>query len=144
MKKVEIITKIIGGRFLRNRNLIKDAIRAFENKEVVLSIQKVKKVRTEPQNAYYWGIIIPLVKDGLKNTMGEIYSKDEVHEFLKSRFNVIEKVNESTGEVMNFPKSTTANSTTEQEEYHEKIRIFAFEWLGITIPLPNEDLTLEM
>jgi hypothetical protein len=60
------------------------------------------------------------------------------------QFNTIEIINEKTGEVINVPKSTTENSTTDQEEYHLQIRDFLKEWFNVDCPLPNEDLTLNL
>ena len=48
------------------------------------------------------------------------------------------------GKVVKMRKTTTENSTTMQEEYHEQCRQFAAEYLNIEIPLPNEKLTLNL
>ena len=71
-------------------------------------------------------------------------SIEKVHEFFKLHFNYIEKVNEATSEVIRIPKSTTENTTTQQEEYHLQIREFLMEWFNVTAPLPNEHLNLEL
>jgi len=87
---------------------------------------------------------VPLIRQGLKDATGELFDATETHEFLKSQFCYKELVNESTGEIVKLPKSTTDNTTTEMEEFHEKIRVFSSEFLGIKIPLPNEELKLEL
>lgn len=51
-------------------------------------------------------------------------------------------VNETTGEVVKLPMSTTELSTIEFEEYLDRIRIFADEFLNIIIDLPNEQSQL--
>ena len=144
MKKIEIITQVKDGNFIRNRRTIKKAVEQFEGKQVVLIIQQKRTQRTNNQNSYYWGCIIPLMKKGLEETTGEVFSNTEVHEWLKSQFNFKELINEDTGEIIKLPKSTSDNSTTEQEVFHEEIRRFALEWFNIIIPLPNEDLKLDL
>lgn len=139
MKKIEIITD---NRMMRNRTTILKALKQYVNKDVLLTIQPLKRNRSNQQNRYYWGVIIPLVQSGLEDVTGEMRSKNEVHEFLKFNFNYKEIVNQSTGEIYREPKTTTTNSTTDMEVYHEEIRRFAHEFLSVEIPLPNEDLEL--
>lgn len=144
MKKVEIITEIRNGKFVRNRPTIKKAVEQFDGKTIVITIQQQRTQRSNNQNNYYWGVIVPMVRSGLNETTGEVFSNNEVHEWLKHQFNFKELINEETGEIVKLPKSTSDNSTTEQEVYHEQIRRFAIEWFNIIIPLPNEDLKLEL
>jgi hypothetical protein len=144
VKKIEIISRVENGKIVRNRTLVVNALNSFQNSDIVITIQKQKIKRTNNQNHYYFGVIIPLVQDGLKDITGEIYTKEETHTFLKSQFNFSELVNEKTGEIVKIPKSTTDNTTTEMEVYHEQIRNFAQEFLNIKIPLPLENLKLEL
>ena len=142
--RVEITTSIQNGLFKRNRNIVLDAIKSFNGFDVVLTIAKAKKKRSNNQNAYYWGLLIPLTQNAIKTEWGEIWSKEKTHEFYKLHFNYVEKVNETTSEVIKIPKSTTDNTTTQQEEYHAQIREFLKDWFNVTAPLPNEDLELNL
>jgi len=139
MKKIEIITD---NKMQRNRTTILKALKQYINKDVLLTIQPLKRTRSNQQNRYYWGIIIPLIKSGLEDVSGELRSKQDVHDFLKFNFNYNEIVNKTTGEIYREPKTTTTNSTTDMELYHEEIRRFALEFLNVEIPLPNENLEL--
>ncbi len=144
MKKVEIISRFENGKMVRNRGLFVQALEQFQNTDIVITIQKKRIKRSTNQNSYYWGIIIPLVRNGLHDATGEVFDASETHNFLKSQFCYKELINEDTGEIVKIPKSTTDNSTTEMEIYHEQIRNFAQEFLNIRIPLPHEDLKLEL
>jgi hypothetical protein len=144
MKKIQIQTSVINGRFKRNRNIVLEAINTFEGKEVLISFDKVGKKRSNNQNAYYWGVLIPILQKCFRENWGEIWSKEKTHDFCKMQFNFIEKINESTGEIVRVPKSTTENTTTAQEELHLEIRNFIFEWFDFQVPLPNENLILEL
>jgi hypothetical protein len=85
-------------------------------------------------------VLYPITQQAIKNEWGEVWNIEKVHDFYKIQFNVTEKVNEETGQVIKLPKSTTENTTTQQEEYHLQIREFLQEWFNITSPLPNEHL----
>ena len=142
--KIEVTTSIQNGIFKRNRNIVLDAIKSFNGFDVVLTITKAKKKRSNNQNAYYWGLLIPLTQNAIKTEWGEIWSKEKTHDFYKLHFNYVEKVNEATSEVIKIPKSTTDNTTTQQEEYHAQIREFLKDWFNVTAPLPNEGLELNL
>ena len=144
MRKITIHSHVSNGYLKRNRNLIIDAINSFEGKDVLVTFEKVSKKRSNNQNAYYHGVIIPILQNCFKEHWGEVWSRQKTHDFCKMQFNFFEKVNEETGEIVRVPKSTTENTTTAQEEYHEEIRKFALEWFGTEIPMPNENLTLEL
>jgi hypothetical protein len=51
-------------------------------------------------------------------------------------------LNTETSEIIKVPKSTTENTTTEQEVYYFEIREFLKEWFNVDCPWPNENLTL--
>lgn len=68
---------------------------------------------------------------------------EEVHEFLKRRFlDNGREVMDAEGVLYKLPPSTRICTTVEQEEYHERIRQFAAEFLNVVIPLPNEQMEI--
>jgi hypothetical protein len=142
--KIQIKSLVQNGILKRNRNLIIDTINSFEGKEILITFEKPKNKRSNSQNSYLWAVLYPITQQAIKNEWGEVWNIEKVHEFYKLQFNVIEKVNEETGQIIKLPKSTTENTTTQQEEYHLQIREFLQEWFNITAPLPNENLTLEL
>lgn len=142
--KIQIKSFVQNGNLKQNRTLIKNAIESFENKDIMITFEKPKRKRSNSQNSYLWGILYPITQNAIKNEWGEIWSIEKVHDFYKIQFNVIEKVNEETGQVIKLPKSTTENTTIQQEEYHLQIREFLKEWFNVTAALPNENLTLEL
>lgn len=141
--KLSILTSVDEkGIIKRNRNEVLKAFESFKGKGLLLTFEKPRKKRSNPQNAYYWGVLIELTKEAVKNEWRDVWTKEMAHEFYKSKFLFYEKVNEDSGEVIRIPKSTTENSTTAQEEYHSEIRAFLLEWFNVEAPLPNEDITL--
>jgi hypothetical protein len=141
--KIEIESKVLNGKLETNRELLSDVIKSLEGKDIIITIEKRRKKRSNPQNAYYFGLVIPLMKQGFYNSLGEHVGTDEIHTFLKNRFLFKEIVNENNAEIIKMPQSTTELSTIQFEEYLDKIREFGLEFLGITIPLPNETLTID-
>ena len=142
--KHTITTEVKNSKLTRNRKLIMDVIASFEGKVIEITIQKKRKQRSNPQNRFYWGVIIPIWRNLLLNEWGEVHTNESTHEFLKMNFGYNERVDESTGEIFRSPRSTTENSTVEMEEYHEVLRQKAFEMFEAVIPLPNEQIELSL
>ena len=135
-------SKVVNGKLASNRKPIQEAIATFEGKEIEISIAKAKKKRSKPQNAFYWGVVVPIVKHGLFD-IGYKLTNERTHDFLKERFLKEDLVNEDTGEVLgSVSKSTTELTTTQFMEYMAEITQFSAEFLGVQIPEPNEQLTI--
>jgi hypothetical protein len=98
---------------------------------VLLTVKKEKSQRSIQQNKYYWGVVIKLLCEEIG------LDEDELHEILKYKFLKEHVGNKVLGEV-DFVRSTTNLTTKEMEEYLEKIRIWAAQFLNTNIPLPNE------
>lgn len=107
-----------------------------KGKAVTISLKVKRSTRSNPQNRYYWGVIIEMVQYAM-NEHGNEYSKEEVHEFLKKEFNSEEREMKE-GYYVKVPRSTTSMNTVDFMNYKEKIQQFAAEILGIYIPDPNE------
>lgn len=140
----EIISEVKNGSLTRNRNLIKDAIATFENKQVVIKIERFKKKRSTQQNRFYYGVIIPIVQNCLKEA-GHIMTNESTHDLIKLKFlKETLFVNEDTGEVIERIKSTTELSTSQFMDLLAEINNFTFEYFGVSLPSPNDDLTLKL
>jgi hypothetical protein len=140
----EIISEVKNGSLTRNRNLIKDAIATFEGKQIVIKIEKLKKKRSTQQNRFYYGVIIPIVQNCLKDA-GHIMTSENTHDLIKLKFlKEVLFVNESTGEVIERIKSTTELSTSQFMDLLAEINKFTFEYFGVSLPSPNDDLTLKL
>lgn len=87
-------------------------------------------------------MVIPIIQQGLFDVQGEWLSVDDVHAFLKQNFNYKELVNKRTGEVVAVAKTTADLATIEFEEYLDRCRAFADEFLNIIIPMPNEQVKI--
>lgn len=140
--KTEIITSVHNGVFKRNRPMVLDIIKSFEGSDVVISFEKPKKKRSNNQNAFYWGVCIVLVQQGLKEATGEFRSTDNIHyNILLPLFAPLrELVNTTTGEITSERLTSSDMTTTQFCEFIMEIQKWAKEFLNIDIPNPNEDL----
>lgn len=98
-----------------------------EGKKVLLEIHKIKNVRSNSQNSYYWGVVIDILADYTG------YTAEEMHNALKWKF--LRKVNEKQIETV---KSTTGLTTEEFGFYLEAIKNWASKELSVYIPDSNE------
>lgn len=140
--KIQIRTSVTNGKLTRNRNLILDAINSYEGRDLLISFEKPKKQRSNGQNRFYYGVVLPIVKSCLKNA-GHVLSIEQTHDLIKLKFlKETLFINESTGEVVERIKSTTELSTSQFMEFLFEINQFTMEYFNTSIPEPNENLTL--
>ena len=140
----EIRSEVKNGTLTRNVNLIKDAIQTFEGKQIIIKIEKAKKKRSTQQNRFYYGVIIPIVQNCLKEA-GHVMTNENTHDLIKLKFlKETLFVNEDTGEVIERIKSTTELSTSQFMNLLAEINNFTFEYFGVSLPSPNDDLTLNL
>lgn len=124
-----------------NRKVFDEAVKRFAGKDIEITVKKKKSVRSSQQNRYYFGIVIPVLQNGL-NEVGYDMNKQDVHEFIKANFCYNEIVNKETGEIFRVTKSTTRLNKSEFSEMIEKIKIFASEYLNVLIPDATAELTI--
>lgn len=117
-----------------------DIARLFKGKDITITIERKHKKRSGNQNRYYWGAVIPIVKQGLYDA-GIILSSIETHELLKENCNKTEIVNERTGVVIERSGSTAALTPSEFMDYMTRVKYFCLEFLNVTIPEPQEQLS---
>lgn len=128
---------------IHNRARFIEEVKGFTGKEVEIIVQRKRRLRSIPLNRYYWGVVVKMLRDRLEE-LGHEVSLEIVHDFLKSRFNYKEFVNEKTGEVFALPQTTTQMTNTEFMMYMEKVKVFAASVLDLSIPDPNEQVRLEL
>lgn len=128
---------------IKNRELFNEEIKSLSSdKEYSIIIRTKRKPRSNGQNRYYWGIVIPLVLRGLKEAGFDIHNKDDAHDIIKFKFLKVNIENES-GEFIESFKSTKEMNTKEFKEFIDALQIWASEYLNTYIPSPNEELDIE-
>lgn len=140
--KHTILSKVDNGKLIRNRKQLNDVVASLEGKEISITVEKAKKKRSNPQNAFYYGCVIPIMKQALKDA-GHVMTNEAVHDLLKLRFlKETILVDEDSGACIERIKSTTELTTTTFAEYILQIQEFASSYFGVVIPDPNSETTL--
>ncbi|HPT15504.1 MAG TPA: recombination protein NinB [Bacteroidales bacterium] len=127
----------------KQRSTVLSDIAQMKDGDYVMTIERRKKKRSLSQNAYYWGVVVPLVKEGLLD-IGYRMTTDDTHEYLKGQFAITEVVNERTGEVLKSIGSTSEMTTSKMMDYFAEITQWAAEYLNVQIPNPGEQLKIEI
>jgi hypothetical protein len=99
----------------------------LEGKRFELTLEKERHARTLSQNAYYWGVVVEI----LRNHFG--YEPEEMHEALKFKF--LKKFEDSDLVTVG---STAKLSTVEFCEYIDRIMEWAASEHQICIPTAGE------
>lgn len=103
-----------------------------EGRRVELIYKRFYKRRSLPQDKYYFGVVVTMIA----NSIGED-DIEAVHEILKAQCNYY-----LAGEQgIRVPLSTKNLTTVEFEEYLDRVRRWAAQYLSLYIPLPNEVTT---
>ena len=61
-------------------------LQKLENKDVYITVQKVRAIRTEQQMKYYWKVVVGLLSEDTG------YEPEEMHEILKEMFAPVKEV----------------------------------------------------
>jgi hypothetical protein len=140
MSTAKLLCKVTNGRLEDNTGVVK-ALKQYEGKEIVITIKQKQKTRSSYQNAYYWAVIIPMTVKALYNEWGETWTPEKAHELYKYKF--MQEFRQVKDKIIQVPKSTTENKTTEQEVFHDNCRNFLKEYFNVDVPLPNENISFE-
>lgn len=99
-----------------------------------ITVKKHKSQRTNDQNAYYWGVVIPILADYFGHDNAE-----DMHEDLKLEFNPVKSKIDNTKTIGG---STTKLSTVEffsaDDSYVERVCRWASKDYSIYIPPPKK------
>jgi hypothetical protein len=102
-----------------------ELVKKLEGQQVELQLRKRRMVRTNQQNRYLHGVVIPILAEHLG------YDHIEMKDALKWRFL------QTHQDKLPTVRSTAELSTAEMTEFIEQIRRLAAE-LGCDIPSPGE------
>lgn len=132
--------KVEDGKIELPKKVNVEVIRMFDGKKIEVIFRQKKKHRSNQQNAYYWAVPVGMIYEYLKDTdNSEVWTPEMVHEILKYKFLLRQRVNSDTGEVIyEYSRSTTDLTTSEFMDYLTKIQQWAAETFHINIPDPDE------
>jgi hypothetical protein len=108
------------------------AVAKHEGRDVWVTVKRQFLSRTPQANRFYWGVVV----DHIANCIGE--SAEDTHELLKAQFLPKRSIELLGGQGLEMPPSTRALSVEEFASYIERVRVWASQFLGLSIPDANE------
>lgn len=144
MNKIEYIGIKEDGKAFRvvNSKLLTEELNRLPKGRYRLIVDRKRKDKSNPQLAWLYGQIYPIVLRALNDAGWEFTSLDEVDAFCKSRFTEKEMLNKHTGEIMVIPGLKRYMSTVDMMTYVEGIRSWCSEFLNTEIPDPGENFEM--
>ena len=148
MRKITIETKIVDGRMTTNRERIQEVFRAFSGERLLITIEKPKKKRSNEQNAYWWGVMVPIWQNALK-AAGMSRSKEDTHvligDLIRQKYghSPLHVEIEIDGKIYEERRGTSSLTTSEFNELMSYAQDFAMEVFGVNVPSPNEVQSIE-
>jgi hypothetical protein len=128
---MKITTGIINGEPV-DKHLVDDAYRTYEGKKVDIEIKRHVNRRSNPQNAYLWGVVLPMIAE-YAASYGEEFKEEDWYDYYVSKGYFGWK--EMFGSKL--PKGSSEADTF---EFNQAIAKIQREWAerGLVIPDPNE------
>lgn len=135
MTKILAYGNIKDGKLtIRSRRTFDEELKSLEGREVVITVERYSAKRSTAQNALWWVYMGILSKE-----LG--YTKEQCHDIAKFKFLKRELVDEKSGEIHEYLKSTTKLTKLEFSELVDNLIIWAAE-LNIVLPPPNTQLQI--
>ena len=104
---------------------------------VELNIVRVDNKKSLRQLRYFYGVVLPVIKQSLEDLQGESLTKEEVVMFLKDKF-FFEEV--PTGEhFVKLPMLFSKAKKTEISKFIQDVIDFGRDILNVEIPEPTKD-----
>jgi hypothetical protein len=104
---------------------------------VEVSIIRVDSKRTIPQLAYFYGIVLPIIKERFEELEGTTFTKDETISILKTMYLYEEVLFE--GEFKKIPMSLAKAKKSEVLKFIQDVIEFGRNILDVTIPEPTKE-----
>lgn len=125
---------------LDHSKMLRRVIRYLVGERLEIKFSKLRQRRSDAQNRYIWGVLVPTVMAWRKETEGKVYEKDEVYAWLRiSLLGHKPEIRDVIGETVivmtgkRFSKMTT-------KEFAEAVETMVQELAerGCEVPLPRE------
>ena len=108
------------------------AVARHRGYQVWVTVTRQTKPHTDNQRAYYHAVVVEMIAAEIGET------HDETHDTLKNKFLIGRTKQLSSGLLLQMPPSTKPLTTEQMTAYIEEVRTWAAQWLGLSIPDPNQ------
>lgn len=103
-----------------------------------VEVARYRPRRSDQQNKWYWGVIMPMAAHALTESQGETFDPETAHQFFKALFLSRPVVDRRSGELLtNIVGSSAVLDTARYTEYVEQVRQWMAEYLGVVVPDPE-------
>lgn len=117
----------------------REALSHLKGQRVTVEIEREEHRRSNRQNRWYFGVVVPLVGEYLSRGRELPLSKDQVHHVLVSAF-----LGQEETPLGPAPIKTSLLTTAQFSGYCERIQAHAATEWGLFIPGPNEPVEVEL
>lgn len=144
--ELEVAVKIREGHAyleITGGDILLPVLKSMSGVKFLASLFRTYRRRTDKQNRYIWGIVVPCVKAWIKDTQGEDKSCEEVYYFLRSIVGDTLQLSNIGGYTVptlsgkRFSKMTTIEFTDAIEKIYTH-----FAGKGLAIPPPTGECLL--
>lgn len=127
----------IKNRTFVNKEELRQLLQSLNDGKHLIRITVYTK-RSLRQNAYYHGVVVPMVRQGLFDAgYDQVTENEDAHEILKHIFLKRKFISEQNGDEVVVAGSTRKLTTVEFNEFIHQVTRWAAEYLGVVIPDPN-------
>lgn len=145
--KLYYVGSVKDGKIKLPATLKKEVVEAFNNKHIKVTFERNKSIRSNSQNRYYWGVVLPYVLDGFIELGNKLQRNNEglslIHDLMKSKFlDNGTAIHDMHGELHSTASSTTILNKSEMSDYVDDIKDWAKEFLNVAIPEAGEQIEL--
>lgn len=136
----KLAIKIDGIRYFKPDDMavlqkyLEELMQGNPNVDVELSIVRTDNKKSLQQLRYFYGVILPVIKQALEDLQGETLTKEEVIMFLKDKF-FYEEV-EIGGHFVKLPMSFAKSTKEDVTKFIKSVLDFANSVLQTHIPEP--------
>lgn len=133
VKKIDGIIQLDGDRDLM-QSYFSELLRGDNFCDVEICFLRSEDKKSNPQLRYFFGIVLPIIKQAFEEMQGESYSKEEIVTILKDMYFFEEKYSPISEAMIKVPMSLEHAKKSEVASFLEKCINFATTILEVKIP----------
>ncbi len=133
VKKIDGTIQLDGDRDLM-QSYFAELLRGDNYCDVEICFVKNEDKKSNPQLRYFFGIVLPIIKQAFEEMQGETYSKEDIVTLLKDMYFYEEKYSPISQTNIKIPMSLEHAKKAELGKFIEKCVNFATDILNVTIP----------
>jgi hypothetical protein len=137
-KSEKSLGRVVNGVYSEMTHLL-SKLHRFDGKRVLIRIEEYTGKRSQQQNRYCWGVVVPTIKKHLIDSNGDLegMTDEQVYSIMKYNYGMVWTIDLPDKRTMMLEGSGARLSTKEFEDFMESARAMAASW-GCIVLLPDE------